>query len=272
MIGSGFAGGKERIERFYTEKQPDKKAFSEMLKKEYGIGGHSGKGDVRFVNHNGKGISISFNNDKKISLTWNEIAERISKLIDNGEYQGIPDSRLKAEKLEHEIIQKYNNVTQVYYNPDSSEGGQLVYNYFSFDDLKEAFKKDDPLDYISQIGKVSLIDISSESFIGSAESFLESKENFNSRDTSAITKLIDILVEFENTEKEVAPASQTAQKQNEILTAQKNVGDSEQTQDNNQSINGGEPNNFTKPSVPQVPVKILTLITRRVKRRNVGTI
>lgn len=266
LIGSGFAGGKERIERFYTEKQPDKKAFSEMLKKEYGIGGHSGKGDVRFVNHNGKGISISFNNGKKISLTWNEIAERISKLIDNGEYQGIPDSRLKAEKLEHEIIQKYNNVdkyyinsenesiTQVYYNPDSSEGGQLVYNYFSFDDLKEAFKKDDPLDYISQIGKVSLIDISSESFIGSAESFLESKENFNSRDTSAINKLIDILVEFENTEKEVAPASQTAQTQNEILTAQKNVGDSEQTQDNNQSINGGEPNNFTKPSVPQVPV------------------
>lgn len=223
LNGSGFIGGKERIEKFYTDNNPDTKEFAGMLKKEYGIGGHSGNGDVHFVNHNGKGITISFNNGENICLTWNETAQRIARLIDSGEYHGIPDDRLKAEKLEHEIIAKYNDVdkyyinsenesiAQVYYNPDSSEGGQLVYNYFSFDDLKEAFEKDDPLDYISQIAKVSLIDITSESFIDSAERFIESNEDFNSREASAVNKLKDILTEYENTEKKAVLPIQTVQ-------------------------------------------------------------
>lgn len=106
LRGSGFTEGKERIERYYRENHPDTKTFALMLKKEYGIGGHSGKDDVRFINHNGKGISISFKNGDKITLTWSDAAKRIAKLIENGEYGGISSNTAtaNAEKLTVPVI------------------------------------------------------------------------------------------------------------------------------------------------------------------------
>lgn len=106
LRGSGFTEGKERIERYYRENQPDTKTFASMLKKEYGIGGHSGKDDVGFVNHNGKGILISFKNGDKISLTWSNAAKRIAQLIENGEYGGIPNNAAvsNTEKLTVPVI------------------------------------------------------------------------------------------------------------------------------------------------------------------------
>lgn len=46
MRGTGFVDGKFRVEDFYKT-NPEKKDFIDFLKKEYGIGGHSGDGPVR---------------------------------------------------------------------------------------------------------------------------------------------------------------------------------------------------------------------------------
>lgn len=99
MRGSGFIDGKFRINDFYNNSNPNTKDFAAMLKKEYGIGGHSGDGVISFVNHDSKGIMLEIG-DRKISFTWNSIAERISKLIDNDEYitQHDIDERIRHAK------------------------------------------------------------------------------------------------------------------------------------------------------------------------------
>ena len=92
MYGSGFADGKFRIAD-YADKNHSINDFAEMLKKEYGIGGHSGD-DVNYswTSHDGKGIQITLprtnesEEGEKITVSWKEAAKRISKLCEQGEY------------------------------------------------------------------------------------------------------------------------------------------------------------------------------------------
>lgn len=86
MRGSGFVDGKFRIVQFYQENSPSTQDFAKMLKNEYGIGGHSGQGDVGFCDYNGKGITLrihSENGEQPVNFTWNDVAKRISELIDS---------------------------------------------------------------------------------------------------------------------------------------------------------------------------------------------
>lgn len=71
------------------------------------------------------------------------------------------------------VNEEADSMTWVYYNPDSSAGGQLVYNEFSFDDLRKALKTPDPIDYIQSTCRQSCIDVDSLGFIGYAQDFLE---------------------------------------------------------------------------------------------------
>ena len=87
--GSGFVDGKFRIVQFYQENSPSTMDFAKMLKNEYGIGGHSGQGDVGFCDYDGKGITIRIhteNGEQPVNFSWNDVAKRIAELIDSKEY------------------------------------------------------------------------------------------------------------------------------------------------------------------------------------------
>ena len=123
MRDTGFVDGKFRVEDFYRI-NPEKKDFVDFLKKEYGIGGHSGEGPVRFSDHDSKGIEITLTTGKE-NFTWAEVAKTISDLIEKGEYitQKDIDERIRRAQIiidnanentdftdlirAHEILQKY---------------------------------------------------------------------------------------------------------------------------------------------------------------------
>lgn len=123
MRGTGFEDGKFRVEEFYKN-NPTKKDFVDFLKKEFGIGGHSGDGPVRFTNYDSKGIDIETTAGTE-TFTWNEAAKVVSNLIDKGEYITKKDIDNRIRKAQwtinnanensdftrlvraHEILQKY---------------------------------------------------------------------------------------------------------------------------------------------------------------------
>ena len=87
--GSGFQHGKYRIFDKYNE-NPTAKAFADFLKREYGIGGHSGWG-IDNEEHDGKGIRLSHRDENgktlvEAFLKWPEVATRIADLIDDDNY------------------------------------------------------------------------------------------------------------------------------------------------------------------------------------------
>ncbi len=123
MRGTGFQDGKFRVADFY-ETSPSKKDFADFLKKEFGIGGHSGDGPVKFTNYDSKGIEIETTAGKE-NFTWSEVEKVISDLMDKNEYitQKDIDNRIRNAQwiinnanentdftrlvYAHEILQKY---------------------------------------------------------------------------------------------------------------------------------------------------------------------
>lgn len=96
MRGTGFQDGKFRVKKFYDEKNPTNKEFADFLKHEYGIGGHSGDGEIRFVDHDAKGMFFTHENGEKFKFTWSDVAEMTSAIIDKGEY--IEQENIETEK------------------------------------------------------------------------------------------------------------------------------------------------------------------------------
>ena len=154
MRGTGFVDGKFRVEDFYKT-NPEKKDFVDFLKKEYGIGGHSGDGPVKFADHDSKGIEITLTTGKE-NFTWNEVAKVISDLMDKGEYitQKDIDNRIRRAKLTidnanehtdftslvhaHEILQKYgienppqDNEYKIYQLKNSPENHAIRFEGYS---------------------------------------------------------------------------------------------------------------------------------------------
>lgn len=85
-FGSGFVRGKERILAKFSE-HPSNKEFADFLKNEYGNGGRSCLKEAQW--HNEKGIEMEWrseDNPLKVSLSWIQVAEQISRLILRGEY------------------------------------------------------------------------------------------------------------------------------------------------------------------------------------------
>ena len=84
--GSQFVNGKLRIAEFFEKQQPSDKEFADMLREEYGTGGHSGP-DMPDVSYDGKGIHI-ISADKKgnYQYTWTQAAKEIRGMIERGDY------------------------------------------------------------------------------------------------------------------------------------------------------------------------------------------
>lgn len=153
MRGTGFEDGKFRVADFY-QANPSKKDFVDFLKNEYGIGGHSGDGPVRFADHDSKGIEITLTTGKE-NFTWNEVAKVIFDLMDKGEYitQKDIDDRIRRAKLTidnaneytdftslvhaHEILQKYgieqsqDNEYKIYQLKNSPENHAIRFEGYS---------------------------------------------------------------------------------------------------------------------------------------------
>ena len=93
--GTQFQDGKLRVEEFVLKSNPDDAAFIEFLKKEYGIGGHSGP-DVPMVDYDSKGIRIRpWKSSSDYKYTWKEAAKEIRRAIERDEYvtaQDVADS------------------------------------------------------------------------------------------------------------------------------------------------------------------------------------
>lgn len=108
----------------FYETSPSKKEFADFLKKEFGVGGHSGDGPVKFTNYDSKEIEIETTAGKE-NFTWSEVAKVISDLMDKNEYitQSDIDRRINTAQwiiknanentdftrlvYAHEILQKY---------------------------------------------------------------------------------------------------------------------------------------------------------------------
>lgn len=154
MRGTGFEDGKFRVEEFYKN-NPSKNDFVKFLKDEYGIGGHSGEGPVRFADHDSKGIEITTTSGKE-TYTWAEVAKVISDLIDNDKYitQNDIDRRIYYAKVvidnanektdftrlihAHEILQKYgiekpepDNEYKIYQLKKGSENHAIRFEGFT---------------------------------------------------------------------------------------------------------------------------------------------
>ena len=99
--GNGVQYGKFRIEKFFKEEHTEKEKIA-FLKNEYGTGGQGRSGFNEW--HDAKGISYKKGSlstpDCEAFLKWNEVAERIDRLIAEGRYvtQKDIDERIKDAK------------------------------------------------------------------------------------------------------------------------------------------------------------------------------
>lgn len=93
---------------------------------------------------------------------------------------------VKANSLEaskDKLFKTENGVREVYYNPDSSAGGQLVYNEFSFELIKEAYNacsnnQEAFFNYLQENCKQYLIDVDYPDFNNYFEEFVQTKADF----------------------------------------------------------------------------------------------
>lgn len=99
MGGTGFEGGKWRVDAFYKAENPSIDELAAFLKKEYGIGGSSSRTDnFRFSWYDAKGIKITMNTGEEVLFKWNTVAKVAAKLLANNEYITLKDKddRLKS--------------------------------------------------------------------------------------------------------------------------------------------------------------------------------
>ena len=104
------------------------------------------------------------------------VEERANELREN-----IPLATL-ADIDKFYVNEENESVTWAYFNPDSSAGGQLVYHTFTFDQIFDAIVQEEPLDYLEQVSKTELVDVTDLNFKKIAAEFLAENESFSSRD------------------------------------------------------------------------------------------
>ena len=115
--GTGFVHGKLRVQDFYEEKKPNIQQLADFLKKEYGTGGHSGDGNISFVDYDSKGLTFSFENGEKFRHSWYNVATMTESRLKDDTYlsaeQKAERAALKAEKADEphtvEIGDKFRN-------------------------------------------------------------------------------------------------------------------------------------------------------------------
>ncbi len=179
--GSGIESGKFRIAEFFAEEHtlPEKIKF---LKHEYGIGG---MGRLGFnENHDGKGILLekdAFSKESKCSalMKWNEVAERVERLIAEGKYitQQEIDDRIRCAKSDLQrsaegtfnqyVIDRAKKVLEQYgvslddtpkKEPEDMEQGDAAFMNLENDEIVELQQVDEGLAYTIFAPDLTIID------------------------------------------------------------------------------------------------------------------
>ncbi len=97
--GTGFVNGKLRVQEFYDEQHPTVQQLADFLKKEYGIGGHSGEGKISLVSTDSKGMTFDFSNGEKYRHSWFNVAVMTeSRLRDNTYLSAEQKAEMDARK------------------------------------------------------------------------------------------------------------------------------------------------------------------------------
>ena len=114
--GTGFVNGKIRVQEFYEKSkgQPNHPTIQELadfLKKEYGIGGHSGEGNISLVDYDIKGMTFSFENGEKFRHSWHDVAVMTESRLKGNTYLS-PEQQeqwqaMKAERSAEENFEPY---------------------------------------------------------------------------------------------------------------------------------------------------------------------
>ncbi len=114
--GTGFVNGKIRVQEFYekSKSQPNHPTIQELadfLKKEYGIGGHSGEGNISLVDYDSKGMTFSFENGEKYRHSWHDVAVMTESRLKDNTYLS-PEQQeqwqaMKAERSAEENFEPY---------------------------------------------------------------------------------------------------------------------------------------------------------------------
>ncbi len=118
-------------------------------------------------------ISAKFNSDEKF---FNDLSERIYTDVSE---QITPNDRIADKWAYMDVIAEsgHDGIDWVYYNPDSTEGGQLVVNHLSHEQLKSSARFEDSYNYLQSVAKQELIDISSADFADTANYYFNLAED-----------------------------------------------------------------------------------------------
>ena len=173
--------------------------------------GNGGAGAIRYLDgenvdthiHNMLELYNSFSDNAKPEwISVEEIEgyrEKLTALVAASGKEIQQNSVEKAESQKPEIpsdVDKFyvqpeiEQVTWIYYNPDSAAGGQLVYNYLTYDDIFNAVLKDDPMEYLLENCKQETLDRGSAGFDEAVEEFMTDSEDISSREENYVGKLL----------------------------------------------------------------------------------
>lgn len=149
-FGTGVEHGKIRIQNFYDEKQPSLNELANFMKKEYGIGGHSGNGNIFSVDHDSHGITFTFENGEKFRHSWYNVAVMTETRLSNDTYLSAEQKVERAEQLKKSVTDKIeNNEVQNFTITDNTlgEGGaktKFKNNIAAIEALKTLEKENRP--------------------------------------------------------------------------------------------------------------------------------
>ena len=125
--------------------------------------------------------------DEKQSIASTNILGKIKAAI--SEIENKPQDEIPDDVDKFYINSEMENVTWIYYNPDSTAGGQFVCTYMSFDDIFDAMEQNDPLEYLTEHCGQELLDRGAEGFDGVAEEFMTDSEDISSHESDCLSKL-----------------------------------------------------------------------------------
>ena len=127
--GSSMAGGKSRIFAFFQKNHTEKET-ADFLKQEYGIGGRSnalsGAGSS-WESYDGKGLHYKKGGCPDVHLTWEQVAKRITGLIQKGRYL-TGEEQAKYDKIQAEKALDEVDALKAQQTPDRYE--VVVYHHF----------------------------------------------------------------------------------------------------------------------------------------------
>ena len=96
--GTGFENGKLRVQAFYDTQNPTTNELAKFLKDAYGIGGHSGDENVRFVQTDGSGMHFEMQDGEDHRFSWQAVAKAAEEKLHDGTYLNA-DERTAYEKM-----------------------------------------------------------------------------------------------------------------------------------------------------------------------------